>query len=305
MQHRAYVADASISSFEVHNLPAFLKRARRHGGLTEYSGYLETALMPLHALLQAAKPLVIKKGEAGHPALPKTPEQIAREASQMTCQCCGGLFLANTGSMAHHGYRRPGEGWQTMSCIGAKSVPFEVGRGRLGEHIEDLKAWEAEAVERAAVAGEMLPVTIIYRSHTGQRDHRGRLPMVRLAVTRESFDVEKTAHADDFKRNGITTFAVELADDLARRDREIQGVGDEIRAQQARYDGWRQTHRWDPDASAWKALYRPAPGSTAVRSKRRGTDARLIIQIFRQIFRRLMQIRGQPRVSASDVVASR
>ena len=89
----AYDADALISSFAVHNLPTILRRARAHGGLTEYAGFIETALMPLHALMQAAKPLIVKRGEAGHPPPPKTAAQLAREEAQMTCQCCGGLSL--------------------------------------------------------------------------------------------------------------------------------------------------------------------------------------------------------------------
>ena len=29
-----------------------------------------------------------------------------------------------------HGYERPGHGWQTGSCMGAKNLPFEVDRDR-------------------------------------------------------------------------------------------------------------------------------------------------------------------------------
>src|SRR5882724_10212058 len=35
-----------------------------------------------------------------------------------TCQICGRI--------AHRGYRRPGQGWQTASCSGALGLPYEV-----------------------------------------------------------------------------------------------------------------------------------------------------------------------------------
>lgn len=42
------------------------------------------------------------------------------------CQICGRLIQAKTGRIAHHGYTRPGDGWQTPSCMGAKYRPYEV-----------------------------------------------------------------------------------------------------------------------------------------------------------------------------------
>lgn len=42
------------------------------------------------------------------------------------CQICGRLIQAKNGRVAHHGYTRPGDGWQTPSCMGAKYRPYEV-----------------------------------------------------------------------------------------------------------------------------------------------------------------------------------
>ncbi len=42
-----------------------------------------------------------------------------------TCQICGRTIKANTGHIAHHGYKRPGNGWQTSSCMGARHLPYE------------------------------------------------------------------------------------------------------------------------------------------------------------------------------------
>lgn len=43
-----------------------------------------------------------------------------------TCQICGRAIKAKKGLIAHHGYQRPGDGWQTVSCMGARYRPYEV-----------------------------------------------------------------------------------------------------------------------------------------------------------------------------------
>ena len=37
-----------------------------------------------------------------------------------TCQICGRAIKASSGLIAHHGYERPGWGYQTTSCLGAR-----------------------------------------------------------------------------------------------------------------------------------------------------------------------------------------
>lgn len=59
---------------------------------------------------------------------------------RMTCQICGRKILAKNGKIAHHGYRRPGEGWQTASCEGARHLPLEVSNRVLDRHVNDLIA---------------------------------------------------------------------------------------------------------------------------------------------------------------------
>ncbi len=45
------------------------------------------------------------------------------------------MIQANTGVIAHHGYQRPGQGWQTASCFGARYVSYEVGHDALDAYI--------------------------------------------------------------------------------------------------------------------------------------------------------------------------
>lgn len=48
-----------------------------------------------------------------------------------TCQICGRAIQANTGIIAHHGYQRPYDGFQTSSCEGARFLPYEESRDRI------------------------------------------------------------------------------------------------------------------------------------------------------------------------------
>lgn len=63
-----------------------------------------------------------------------------RAAKCATCQICARAILANTGVIAHHGYQRPSQGWQTASCMGARYRPYEVACDALPPAIESVKA---------------------------------------------------------------------------------------------------------------------------------------------------------------------
>lgn len=248
---RAYDAEALIHG--AHTLPTVLRRARERFGLDEYADFIEKALLPLRALLEQAKPLVKKRGEAGHPPPPKTEEQLAREAAQMTCQCCGRPILANTGAIALHGYQRPGDGWQTPSCYGAGAAPFEVSRDRLGKRILGLNDQVvAASIERASIEAEQKPVAVSYVDYAAPRYSNGKRPIRTVVVTRETFE-EKSRELPNVIR-GPVTFDRVKAECLGELDRQTAGIIDEIKAQQARYDGWTQTHTWDAEAKEWAPI---------------------------------------------------
>jgi hypothetical protein len=58
-----------------------------------------------------------------------------------TCQICGRAIKANTGRIAHHGYTRPGQGWQTRSCFGAGFLPYELACDALPKAIESAEMY--------------------------------------------------------------------------------------------------------------------------------------------------------------------
>ena len=66
---------------------------------------------------------------------------------QTTCQICARPILSKLGLIAHHGYRRPGGGWQTASCIGARHLPYEVSCDALPPAIKIIESWLNECKE--------------------------------------------------------------------------------------------------------------------------------------------------------------
>lgn len=189
-----------------------------------------------------------------------------REAASMTCQCCGRKYLANTGAMAHHGYQRPGGGWQTASCYGARHVPFEVSRDTLGQMIVGLKDYRARLIAtRQEFADEKHPLRLEYSDYSQPKvwdaiAKRHAHPVVRVEITRETFAAQVEAHKEGLTRYGRDpgTFDKQKAADLASRDGQIKRVETDIHDSQKRFDGWSQTHVWDNIAKVWSPL--PQPG---------------------------------------------
>lgn len=241
-----------------HNIPTALKRAQK-ANMTEYAAFL-TALVPLNDLLQAAKPLIVKRVPGQK--CPATPAQMAREAATMTCQCCGKRYLANLGTMAHHGYQRPGGGWQTASCYGAKALPFEVDRKILGSMIIALKNFRDRLIStRQEMVDEKHSLSIQYTDYSkprvwNSRAQQNKHPTVTVSFIRETFDAEMETHKAGLTRygNNIRTFDEIKANDLAQRDGHIAGVEMDIHESQKRFDGWKQTHKWDKASKVWALL---------------------------------------------------
>lgn len=76
-----------------------------------------------------------------------------REVTTTTCQICGRPIKAKHGIIAHHGYTRPGNGWQTASCDGARHQPYEDARDRIPAAI---KAAETFVAKRQAWLDDFL-----------------------------------------------------------------------------------------------------------------------------------------------------
>ncbi len=152
------------------------------------------------------------------------------------CQCCGRLIGAKTGTIAHHGYQRPGHGWQTGSCPGAKYLPFEQNRDRLGWMIDSMRDFEAREVANiAAIGAEARPV---FHSIRNRRDPRNP---TELRITRATWDEVFKEHEWHFRSYSLYDFDRLKADKLRSLDRQLKCLRDDIATQQARYDAWKPT----------------------------------------------------------------
>lgn len=180
-------------------------------------------------------------------------EKAARFLRAMHCQICERDILADLGMIAHHGYTRPGDGWQTSSCMGARELPFEVSRDVLGVYCGSL----LDAAERhkqhgdALKAGTTPPVYewLEYNRATGRSVERSAV------VTRENFSavVEALPAAAWAIKSPRPDFDSTLARCIATAEHREKQMRSEYRRQKARFDKWRPTHERG-DGNAWRKL---------------------------------------------------
>ena len=172
------------------------------------------------------------------------------EGKRMHCQACGRAILTKRGTIAHHGYGRPEAYQQTASCMGAKELPFEVDRKVLGRLIVALKDMQTRMQGvRDHIAREVLPVERQYTVGFGPKVEKRSFKFWR--ITFESEQSQEALHHGgwfDYKFDDL------LKAELASHDGRLRSIAREIKDQQARYDGWRQTHEWGDGDGLWAPL---------------------------------------------------
>lgn len=214
----------------------------------------------LYAFYAEAAPLgtrvTVLKDKIGKRKPAPTKTSIARDerdAKAMTCQCCGRGILAETGLIAHHGYQRPGDGYQTASCFGALALPFEVSRARLADYIISLKGmWERAHSALDSLQANQSTLMWSFVDITKPRARWQEPEKMAVSVTFETFDTVKAETAEFRNPKDGTTYA-ELRDRrIAQVQAEIRSIHAEITLQQGRFAGWKQTHERKGDE--WVAL---------------------------------------------------
>lgn len=206
--------------------------------------------------VQALKDKIGKRA----PAMTKTRQaEIDRSAKAMHCQICGCDVLAETGVIAHHGYQRPGEGWQTASCHGARELPFETDRAALGVYIEALKerkiGTEAALV---AVRAETVDLRWTYNDYSQKRPRWERQPEVSVTVNRANFEERLAEARARFSGKGVT-FDQLKSGKIIELTTLTQSLHIAIVRQTKRFEGWAKTHDWD--GAGWVPMFHlePAP----------------------------------------------
>lgn len=137
-------------------------------------------------------------------------------ADVTTCQICGRAIKATAfrgvsrwaGMIAHHGYRRPAAGWQTSSCLGARSAPYERSCDRLRQVIGMVEKHLA-GTRATLAASEAEPPAVLYRHDRSPRRF-GFAPPALIAVTRpEGF--LPTARQDYMPDSYVTAYHAHLS----------------------------------------------------------------------------------------------
>lgn len=141
-----------------------------------------------------------------------------------TCQICARAIKANTGLIAHHGYKRPGQGWQTASCMGAKYRPYEIACDALPRAIASCAAY-IEKVERTIEAGP--PAKLTYEQRGGTY---GRTTIVEV-LRPEGFD---PARKDYLPRS----FSTLWSNRLSRMQHDLAGSRESLKFLEARLAAW-------------------------------------------------------------------
>jgi hypothetical protein len=181
---------------------------------------------------------------------PKAPAKASVpsvEEGRMTCQICGRLILANTGTIAHHGYTRPGMGWQTASCEGSKELPFEVSRDALGKYIINLNRVRDRLVARQdkIALGYATSASLYVTNYDEQRTHGRQRSRRFLNVTPETFETIRAELPKTFSALSLRSFEAVLEGEARTIKSQLSQLLSELAQQEVRYEGWKQTHKRD------------------------------------------------------------
>lgn len=150
--------------------------------------------------------------------------KVEKETPNTHCQICGRPILANTGKIAHHGYKRPGNGWQTKSCLGARFEPYEVSRDRIPYAIS---VYETFVAKQQTDLDELIanpPATLTY---------------TRGSWTKETKTVEKPAGFDpnkDYYATSPYSYESCFADKKREHEQNIKYAKEDISFLKDRYE---------------------------------------------------------------------
>ena len=157
-----------------------------------------------------------------------------------TCQICSRPIGFKAGIIAHHGYRRPGEGWQTASCYGARHVPFEISRDRLGDYIAHVL--ETEHAKLSARVAELaaneagLVVAFTFKTRLTSIDRA----TTTLLVSAANYNELKAAHPSPFLTySSAHSFDSLRKLELQRQTSNLKMLKAELFDARKRFAGWR------------------------------------------------------------------
>ena len=156
-------------------------------------------------------------------------ELAAAKASKSgECQICGNSHLTNRkgGKLPHHGYQRPGNGWQTASCPGAKHLPYSQSRDRIPHVLEMIETHRRRTTRSLAALRSHEFSEVFHMKRPGKYDYkrgtRGEAIDYHLEVNSPEWDQERKIR-------------------IRLHERDIEGDTQSIAYFTKRYDDWKPT----------------------------------------------------------------
>jgi hypothetical protein len=148
------------------------------------------------------------------------------------CQVCGRAIKANTGRIAHHGYQRPGDGYQTRSCAGAKHVPYEIGHDALDSWI----SWLIPAIAAKTASLAAFQASPPAEFDVRERDSYGRYrsPTPNIKTRPDGFSGTEDCYASCIPRTYERQFWVAVRN----QRRAIQQMKEALAYAQDRRAAW-------------------------------------------------------------------
>lgn len=183
-------------------------------------------------------------------AAKKAEKEESEKGLRMTCQICGRGILSNTGAVAHHGYERPGMGYQTESCDGARCLPIEADTSALEAHIPgQIRTLNYYKEELDNIINERV---CIVRSYT--KGYGNNKETFTVVFTREDFAEKVKGIEYDLGIGYGTTFDTIKGYVVEAQERKVQGQQEYIDWQQGRLAAAKKagvTHVFDAERGVW------------------------------------------------------
>lgn len=145
------------------------------------------------------------------------------------CQICARDIKARTGVIAHHGYQRPGNGYQTSSCLGARYRSYEESRDRIPQVIRIYKEYlENNKLRLKDMLANPPEELTVFARYSFDKDNTYKRP--------ENFNVEETLNMGSWRYD--QRYEAEFKSIVRQIKNNITGLTYELETLQKRYDEW-------------------------------------------------------------------
>ena len=181
--------EMNISMSGIHSLTSIKKKVDKckidNECVNAIRQWLDEYLPLTNAIESLKANVVMGRAPSTGPAKPVNPNKDVK-----TCPCCFRAIAVVGATMAHHGFRRPGNGMQTSSCPGIRFKPLEL----TPEGMKYMSKAHGNSIEAAKEGLEKAPLIQSF-----QKEIRRQL----VTITRDDpdFDRYMNAHVSGLERD--------------------------------------------------------------------------------------------------------